>query len=116
MRLLLVGLGVAFLVSCQGMTPYNLNGSTDSGTPNSGGSGTDTQTGKSLDVNDVSPDYGTTAGGETVMITGGPFDSSARVYFDGTEATVENATSTKLTVTTPEVPVSSAGTVDVKVV
>ena len=54
-------------------------------------------------VTGLSPDYGTTAGGTVVEITGGPFDGSAEVYFGSTAGSVVSNTESVLTVRTPSV-------------
>lgn len=66
-----------------------------------------------LRVTSVTPSYGTTAGNAQVVITGGPFDSSASVRFGGSAATVDSVTSTEIHVHTPSA--SAEGTVDVLV-
>jgi hypothetical protein len=68
-----------------------------------------------LAVDEVDPPYGTTAGGATVTITGGPFVGDARdisVRFGGNAATVTTADRDTLVVRTPA---GSAGAVDVSV-
>jgi hypothetical protein len=71
----------------------------------------DADTDQSITITAIDPYYGTTTGGQTVTITGGPFDSSATVRFGSNTATVNNATSSALRVTTPSN--SGEGSVDV---
>ncbi len=84
-------------------------GSGGAGSGGSGGSGgagsggDDSVDPITLAIDAVSPDYGITAGGDTVTISGGPFDSSAVVTFGGAEATVVSASETSLVVRTPSV-------------
>ena len=61
----------------------------------------------------VTPDYGSTLGNERITITGGPFDTSARVWFGANEATVRNVTSSSLEVDTPST--ANSGIVDLRV-
>ncbi|HEY5251008.1 MAG TPA: IPT/TIG domain-containing protein [Acidimicrobiales bacterium] len=64
-------------------------------------------------VSEVSPSAGSTAGGDTVTITGSGFTGATAVDFGGTPATIDAATGdTVLTVTDPA---GSAGTADVTV-
>ncbi|MFH1467345.1 MAG: IPT/TIG domain-containing protein [Pseudomonadota bacterium] len=66
-----------------------------------------------IEILRVIPEYGTTAGGQTVVIAGGPFDASAEVYFGSGTATVTDWADDELTVSTPTA--SSEGAVDVYV-
>ncbi len=66
-----------------------------------------------ISITSVDPYYGTTTGGETVTINGGPFDSSATVRFGSNTASVQNYGTSSLVVTTPSN--SSEGSVDVVV-
>lgn len=67
-----------------------------------------------LDITSISPPYGTTAGGSSVVIQGGPFDSSALVYFGEEVAGVSNISGSSITAITPSV--SAEGTRNVSVV
>jgi hypothetical protein len=80
-------------------------------------SDTDTDTDADADlieVTSVSPTYGTTAGGTSVTIRGGPFDSSASVRFGGVSATVESVNRNELRVRSPAQ--TNEGLVDVSIV
>ncbi len=67
-----------------------------------------------IDIDAITPAYGSTAGGTTITITGGPFDASADVFFGSEAAVVNTVNSGTLTVT---LPASAAeGLVDVRVV
>jgi hypothetical protein len=107
------------------MTAYNPEGALDTSDTSDTGNDTDDtdETGETGDTNldplaitDVSPPYGSNAGGYTVVISGGPFDDSARVTFAGprdtVEGTVEDAQEDALTVTVP----ASSDTSDVDVI
>jgi len=61
----------------------------------------------------LTPDYGTTAGGTEVVITGGPFDSTARAWVGESEATVLSAAPAELRVRTG--PSAETGAVAVEV-
>ncbi len=76
--------------------PQGCNGGGD------GGSG-DTGTPIDLAVDSVDPEYGPTAGGTSVTITGGPFTSDATVSFGGVDATVRSWTDSTLQVDTPAI-------------
>lgn len=66
-----------------------------------------------FDIDGISPQYGTTRGGETVTISGGPFDSSATsVRFNGNAATILSVRSDSITLTTPS---GTEGSADVEV-
>lgn len=62
---------------------------------------TDTDTDVGLTITSLAPTYGSNAGGTTVQINGGPFDSSAEATFDGVAARTTSVTSSTLTVVTP---------------
>jgi hypothetical protein len=64
-------------------------------------------------IDGVTPDYGITAGGDVVVLTGGPFDSTAVVTFGGAEATVSSVTETQLTVVTPASSAAGVAAVEV---
>lgn len=87
----------------------NGGGGTDTGLGDGGGQGGDAGNGggdggpDDIAVSGLSPDFGTTAGGTLVEITGGPFDSSAEVYFGSTAGTVVSTTESLITVRTPSV-------------
>ncbi len=66
-----------------------------------------------ISITGVEPYYGTTAGGQSVTITGGPFDASADVKFGSNSATVQNYGTSSLVVSTPSA--SGEGSVDVTV-
>ena len=89
-----------------------------SGGSGSGGSGSGSDDGgddERVDIliDAISPDHGITAGGESVLITGGPFDSTAAVAFAGASATVTRVSETELVVTTPAT--TQVGLVEVSV-
>ncbi|MGE0601944.1 MAG: IPT/TIG domain-containing protein [Dehalococcoidia bacterium] len=63
-------------------------------------------------ITSISPTSGETAGGTEVVITGTNFTGATSVTFGGDAATINDTTSTTLTVTTPA---HAAGTVDVAV-
>lgn len=65
-----------------------------------------------LEITEVSPAHGTSAGGVEVEIVGGPFDNSAEVYFGERKGSVIATGRTWLTVETPS---GSEGAVDVRV-
>lgn len=77
------------------------------------GPGGDDGSGDTISVTGISPDYGTTAGGLTVEITGGPFDASATVLFGTTEGSVISTSENTITARTPAV--SEEALVDVTV-
>lgn len=80
------------------------DGGIDSGLGNGNGDGGGDDGGQDdVAVTGVSPDYGTTAGGAIVEITGGPFDSSAEVFFGSTAGSVVSTTDSLITVRTPQV-------------
>ena len=64
-------------------------------------------------IDAIFPNYGSTAGGTAVEITGGPFDGSTTVSFAGEEATILSNAGTLLRVQTPSI--SSEGDVEVQV-
>jgi len=66
-----------------------------------------------LAVDSVNPEYGTTAGGASVTISGGPFDETASVRFGGVLATVDSVTRNTIQVQTP--PYDTEGSVDISV-
>lgn len=76
-------------------------------------SDTDSDSDADLRIGSVNPDYGTTAGGQSVTITGGPFDSSVSVRFGGNAASIDSVTSSEIHLHTPAV--SAEGAVDVQV-
>ncbi|MBO87004.1 MAG: hypothetical protein CL927_16780 [Deltaproteobacteria bacterium] len=65
-------------------------------------------------VDGVTPDYGSTIGGDTVVIEGGPFDESTRVLMARTEATVLSYTETSITVSTPAVTMEGSVAIQVE--
>ncbi len=73
----------------------------------------DADTDGTISITGLDPYYGTTVGGQTVTISGGPFDSSATVRFGANTATIQNFGTSSLRVTTPSA--SGEGTVDVLV-
>ncbi len=73
----------------------------------------DTDADGDITITGVDPYYGTTLGGQTVTITGGPFDSSAQVVFGSNTASIENYGTSQLVVTSPSA--SGEGSVDVQV-
>ncbi|HCH66794.1 MAG TPA: hypothetical protein DFR83_28585 [Deltaproteobacteria bacterium] len=92
--------------------PAGSGGTTDGpvDTGFSGGSGAGTGSGSGDDgsgdlleiaIDTITPAYGTTAGGDTVTLTGGPFDTTAVVQLAGATAIVASASATELVVTTP---------------
>ncbi|KXG75202.1 hypothetical protein AN618_19790 [Fervidicola ferrireducens] len=64
-------------------------------------------------ITGITPDRGSTEGGDDVIISGTGFAESVRVFFGGAEATVEEANSTSLKVKTPK---NSEGPKDVTVI
>ncbi|MDQ0872138.1 hypothetical protein QFZ77_000797 [Paenibacillus sp. V4I3] len=64
-------------------------------------------------VSQITPNSGSTLGGEAVTINGSDFVDGVKVYFGSNVVTVDTVQSTKITLTTPSAP---AGTVDVRVV
>jgi hypothetical protein len=84
---------------------------TDADADADGDTDSDADTDGNVEVSDVEPSYGTTAGGQTVTIRGGPFDESATVRFGGNTANVQSYGVNSLVVTTPAT--SSEGSVDV---
>jgi hypothetical protein len=88
----------------------NGGGGSDTGLGNGGGGngggdngGGDDGSQDDVAVTGLSPDFGTTAGGTVVEITGGPFDSSTEVYFGSTVGSVVSTTESLITVRTPSV-------------
>ena len=89
---------------------------TDSDTDGDTDSDTDTDSDSDVDalrVDSVTPEYGTTAGGQSVTIAGGPFDDTVSVRFGGVSATIDSVTSTEVHAHTPAY--STEGSVDVSV-
>ena len=75
---------------------------------------TDIDTGEiALAIDSVTPEHGLSSGGETVTISGGPFDTSATVTFGGEVASVSGVSSTSIQVLAPFS--SIYGVVDVEV-
>lgn len=83
----------------------NGGGGSDTGIGNGGGSGAGggSGSGDAIAVSSITPDYGTTAGGTVVDITGGPFSSGDAVYFGSAEADIISTGDSVLTVRTPSV-------------
>lgn len=79
------------------------SGSGEDGGTDDGGTDDGTTEPIELAIDSVWPDYGTTAGGDVITVTGGPFDASAVVRISGETATVSSATETELVVVTPAV-------------
>ena len=71
----------------------------------------DADTDGTITITDLEPYYGTTVGGQTVTISGGPFDESATVRFGSNTASVQTYGTSSLRVTTPSA--SGEGSVDV---
>ncbi len=84
------------------------------GGPGTGGTGTGGEDPRDpIELASVTPDYGITAGGDTVTIAGGPFDPSVEVRFAGESAVVTSVTDTAVVVTTPAT--TQTGPVEVSV-
>jgi hypothetical protein len=64
-------------------------------------------------ISSVAPPYGPAAGGNEVIVRGGGFDASARVFFGGVPAATTLRNATELSVIAP--PAGAAGPVDVAV-
>ena len=64
-------------------------------------------------ISNITPQFGSTSGGTTVTISGGPFDASATVDFAGYPAQVTNNNGISLTVQTPTFP--GEGTSDITI-
>ena len=64
-------------------------------------------------ISNITPQFGSTSGGTTVTISGGPFDASATVDFAGYPAQVTSNNGISLTVQTPPFP--GEGTSDITV-
>lgn len=75
--------------------PLDTDGGSSGGGSSGGGGG-------SLSIDDVDPWWGISDGGLEVTVTGSGFTSGTEVFFGGTEATVNNRTSSSLLVETPE--------------
>lgn len=95
-----------FFVGCGGLAAYYPEGrvfveDTDVDSDQDSDTGTDTSGKDPIDIYDVDPMHGTTAGGTEVVIDGGPFDPSAEVYIGGERATVLDARTSALTILTP---------------
>lgn len=123
-----------FLVGC-GLTPtvYSLDSGGPDSFPNEGDADTDSDTDTDTDsdsdsdadsdsdsdadadvsISGVSPAYGVTSGGDTVVVEGSGFDSSTVVKFGTRSATVTQVNASRLTVTTPSQ--AGAGPYDVVV-
>ncbi|MDP2314420.1 MAG: IPT/TIG domain-containing protein [Pseudomonadota bacterium] len=87
---------------------------TDSDTDSDTDTDTDADTDSELlNVRDVTPAYGTTVGGTQVVITGGPFDSSATIRFGTAVATRVSVSANEIVVQTPAQ--TAEGMVDVSV-
>jgi len=71
----------------------------------------DADTDGTITISDLDPYYGTTNGGQTVTISGGPFDASASVRFGSNTASVQNFGTDSLVVTSPSA--SGESSVDV---
>ena len=116
-------------LGCTGLSAYNPDGETDTDTDTDTDSDTDTDTDSDtdtdtdtdvdtdtdtdpIDITNVNPSYGTSAGGTSVTISGGPFDNSARVFFGGAEANIVNTNTNSLEVNTPA---GAEGTVDIEI-
>ncbi|MEC7947036.1 MAG: IPT/TIG domain-containing protein [Myxococcota bacterium] len=80
-----------------------LGGSGSGGAGGDNGEGSDGGSADDIAVSRLSPDYGTTAGGTVVEITGGPFDETAEVYFGSARGSVISTSESALTVETPAV-------------
>lgn len=65
-----------------------------------------------ITLDTVTPNYDSTLGGAELIITGGPFDSSAKVYFGGVEGSVVEALAGRITA---EVPPNTEGIASVRV-
>lgn len=66
-----------------------------------------------IDVDSLTPPYGSTAGGQEVTITGGPFDADVVVTFGDAVAGISSISETSLVVITPPVAEEGATTVTV---
>jgi hypothetical protein len=128
-RWLLIG----FLTGCAGLRPLGTPGTDDAGdTGVPDGSDADTDTDSDTDgdtdsdtdsdtdadpppvIDSVAPAFGTNGGGEEVVVAGGPFDSSAQVFFGGIEADgIASVTTDELVAITPSS--AATGFVDVEV-
>lgn len=101
---MLLLLCACFLISADDHTArlaeFGQNTTDDTGTAPADDTGTPTSS-EELTITGVSPPFGTDAGGTTVIVTGGPFDSSTEVYFGTARADVEDVTRGAVTVTTP---------------
>jgi len=73
----------------------------------------DADTDGTITISDLDPYYGTTNGGQTVTINGGPFDSSASVRFGSNTASIQNFGTDTLVVSSPSA--TGEGSVDVVV-
>ena len=87
----------------------------DEGVPfdTDGDDGPEAPEGDTLVVNALTPAFGPRGGGSEIAISGGDFDATSRVWFDGVEATVLSWSTTELLVETPSV--AAVGFVDVDV-
>ena len=83
-------------------TGTNNTGTNNTGTNNTGTNNTGTSTvGDAPEISSIAPDYGTTAGGDLVTITGAEFDASAEVLFNGSAGNLITVSDTEMTVRTP---------------
>ena len=90
-------------------------GSGDGPDGSDGAEGSDGSTAPiTIAIDSVTPDYGVTTGGASVVLEGGPFDASARVLLAGTEATVLSHTESTITVSTPASSITGAVMVQVE--
>jgi hypothetical protein len=113
-RLTSVATTVALAGACQGLMPYNTDtSSSETGIETDTDTDTDTEPPRPIDIDQISPDYGTTTGGLEVEILGGPFDNSAEVFFGTEPGVVQTVSADRLTVATPA---NTEGVVDVEVV
>ena len=90
-------------------TDTNDTGINDTNVDTGTDSGTDTGTSGTLIPNlisNVTPGYGTTAGGNLIILSGGPFHPSSTVTIGGYSATVQQNTSNQLNIITPASPVA----------
>ena len=61
----------------------------------------DTDADGTIEINSLSPAWGTTAGGDEITLTGGEFNSSTEITFDGEPADVRSRSSDEIVVETP---------------
>lgn len=90
-----------------GSGPTSEPGSEPDSNPDTGNENT------SIVISNISPNFGSTSGGTTVTITGGPFDTSTTISFDGYVGTIMSNNGSTIQVVTPSFPAESTADVQI---